>query len=388
MANTNLTNAKTAKNDEFYTQYADIQKEINAYLDYNPDVFRDKTVLLPCDDPEWSNFTKFFAQNFQLFGLKKLISTSYAPESKKYKQPYQPSLFETQQPYFNPDKSKTNGKIFVLERDITGDNRIDINDLEWQYLEGDGDFRSKEVTKLRDEADIIITNPPFSLFREFIAWLMDSRKLFVIIGNMNAITYKEIFPLIKNNEVWLGATGFVTDMVFGVPEGTEVKDSDRKKAERLGYVGNYTRLGNSCWYTNIDHGRRHQPLKLMSMADNFKHSKHKDIRERKEYIRYENYDAIEVSFTDAIPSDYAGIMGVPTSFLDKYCPEQYEILGMCENLDLYSLKTKVYTSKECKEAYFKKFGKPGTYDLNASGVILVEGQLEKVYQRILIRKKQ
>ena len=124
------------------------------------------------------------------------------------------------------------------------------------------------------------------------------------------------------------------------------------------------------------------------MADNFKHSKHKDIRERKEYIRYENYDAIEVSFTDAIPSDYAGIMGVPTSFLDKYCPEQYEILGMCENLDLYSLKTKVYTSKECKEAYFKKFGKPGTYDLNASGVILVEGQLEKVYQRILIRKKQ
>ena len=388
MANTNLANAKTAKNDEFYTQYVDIQKEINAYLDYNPDVFRDKTVLLPCDDPEWSNFTKFFAQNFQLFGLKKLISTSYAPESKKYKQPYQPSLFETQQPYFNPDKSKTNGKIFVLERDITGDNRIDINDLEWQYLEGDGDFRSKEVTKLRDEADIIITNPPFSLFREFIAWLMDSRKLFVIIGNMNAITYKEIFPLIKNNEVWLGATGFVTDMVFGVPEGTEVKDSDRKKAERLGYVGNYTRLGNSCWYTNIDHGRRHQPLKLMSMADNFKHSKHKDIRERKEYIRYENYDAIEVSFTDAIPSDYAGIMGVPTSFLDKYCPEQYEILGMCENLDLYSLKTKVYTSKECKEAYFKKFGKPGTYDLNASGVILVEGQLEKVYQRILIRKKQ
>ena len=388
MANTNLANAKTAKNDEFYTQYADIQKEINAYLDYNPDVFRDKTVLLPCDDPEWSNFTKFFAQNFQLFGLKKLISTSYAPESKKYKMPYQPSLFETQQPYFNPDKSKTNGKIFVLERDITGDNRIDINDLEWQYLEGDGDFRSKEVTKLRDEADIIITNPPFSLFREFIAWLIDSRKLFVIIGNMNAITYKEIFPLIKNNEVWLGATGFVTDMVFGVPEGTEVKDSDRKKAERLGYVGNYTRLGNSCWYTNIDHGRRHQPLKLMSMADNFKHSKHKDIRERKEYIRYENYDAIEVSFTDAIPSDYAGIMGVPTSFLDKYCPEQYEILGMCENLDLYSLKTKVYTSKECKEAYFKKFGKPGTYDLNASGVILVEGQLEKVYQRILIRKKQ
>ena len=201
MANTNLANAKTAKNDEFYTQDADIQKEINAYLDYNPDVFRDKTVLLPCDDPEWSNFTKFFAQNFQLFGLKKLISTSYAPESKKYKMPYQPTLFETSQPHFNADKTKTNGKIFVLERDITGDNRIDINDLEWQYLEGDGDFRSKEVTKLRDEADIIITNPPFSLFREFMAWLMDSGKQFVIIGNMNAITYKEVFPLIKDNKI-------------------------------------------------------------------------------------------------------------------------------------------------------------------------------------------
>ena len=388
MANTNLANAKTAKNDEFYTQYADIQKEINAYLDYNPDVFRNKTVLLPCDDPEWSNFTKFFAQNFQLFGLKKLISTSYAPESKKYKMPYQPTLFETSQPHYNVDKSKTHGKIFVLENDITGDNRIDINDLEWQYLEGDGDFRSKEIKALRDEADIIVTNPPFSLFREFVAWLVEAKKMFVIIGNMNAISYKEVFPLLQNNSVWLGATGFVTDMVFEVPEGTIVKDEDKKKAERLGYIGNYTRLGNSCWYTNIDHGRRHQPLKLMTMADNFKHSKHKDLRERKSYIHYENYDAIEIPYTDAIPSDYEGIMGVPASFLDKYCPEQYEILGMCENLDLYSLKTKVYSSKECKDAYFEKFGKQGTYDLNASGVILEDGHLKKVYQRILIRKKQ
>ena len=165
MANTNLANAKTAKNDEFYTQYPDIQKEINAYLDYNPNVFRGKTVLLPCDDPEWSNFTKFFAQNFELLGLKKLISTSYAPESKKYKMPYQPTLFETVQPYYDVDKSKTNGKIFVLTRNVNGDSRIDINDLEWQYLEGDGDFRSKEIRKLRDEADVIVTNPPFSLFR-------------------------------------------------------------------------------------------------------------------------------------------------------------------------------------------------------------------------------
>jgi len=387
MANTNLANAKTAKNDEFYTQYADIQKEINAYLDYNPDVFRDKTVLLPCDDPEWSNFTKFFAQNFQLFGLKKLISTSYAPESKKYKMPYQPSLFETQQPYFNPDKSKTNGKIFVLERDITGDNRIDINDLEWQYLEGDGDFRSKEVTKLRDEADIIVTNPPFSLFREFVAWLMDSGKLFVIIGNMNAITYREVFPLLKNNSIWLGATGFVTDMVFGVPEGTEVKESDKRKAERLGYVGNYTRLGNSCWYTNIDHGRRHQPLKLMSMMDNYKHSKHKDIRINKRYEHYENFDAIDVPYTDAIPNDYNGVMGVPISFMDKYCPEQFEIVWRGGDIEWCEKVCDFYTppSKE-KAEYYKRQDK--TWRIQNPYILDEYGNANVVYQRILIRKKQ
>ena len=379
MANTNLANAKTAKNDEFYTQYPDIQKEINAYLDYDPNVFRGKTVLLPCDDPEWSNFTKFFAQNFELLGLKKLISTSYAPESKKYKLPYQPTLFETEQPHFDADKSKTHGKIFVLERDVTGDNRINIEDLQWQYLEGDGDFRSKEIRKLRDEADIIVTNPPFSLFREFVVWLMETGKQFLIIGNMNALTYKEVFPLLMNNLIWLGATGFVSDMVFGVPEGTVVKESDKKKAERLGYFGNYTRLGNSCWYTNIDHGRRHQPLKLMTMADNFKHSKHKDIRTNKAYQRYDNYDAIDIPYTDAIPSDYEGEMGVPISFMDKYCPEQFEIVGSFNNSDI---------NQKAKENYV----------LSTNTKTIIDG-VEKLwngpvvnmcplYKRIVIRKKQ
>jgi hypothetical protein len=388
MANESLSKAKEAKNDEFYTQYHDIEKEISAYLEYNPDVFRDKTVLLPCDDPEWSNFTKYFAQNFETFGLKRLISTSYAPESKRYKFGYVPTLFETEPPHFDADKNKTHGKIFVLDHDVTGDGRIDVEDLQWQYLEGDGDFRSQEICQLRDQADFIITNPPFSLFREFLAWIVEADKQFLIIGNMNAITYKEVFPLIKNNIIWLGATGFVTDMVFGVPEGTIVKESDKKKAERLGYVGNYTRLGNSCWFTNFDHGRRHQFLPLMTMADNLKFSRHKEIRGKESYERYDNYDAIEVPFTDAIPSDYEGNMGVPISFLDKYCPEQFEILGMCENGDIYKLKTKVYTTQECKQAYFDKFGKPGTYDLNASGVIIKNGLREKVYQRILIRKKQ
>ena len=375
MANTNLANAKNAKNDEFYTQYPDIQKEINAYLDYDPNVFRGKTVLLPCDDPEWNNFTKFFAQNFELLGLKKLISTSYAPESKKYKIPYQPTLFETQQPYFNPDKSKTNGKIFVLDRDVTGDNRINIDDLQWQYLEGDGDFRSKEIRKLRDEADIIITNPPFSLFREFVAWLIKSEKQFIIIGNMNAISYKEVFPLIKENKIWMGVSIHSGDREFGVPDTYPLEASGWRIDEK----GNkYIRVKGVRWFTNVDHGRRHQPLKLMTMAENLKHSKHKEIRERKKYLHYENYDAIEIPYTDAIPSDYDGVMGVPISFLDKYCPEQYVILGITDRGNEYGIKTKEFTPKDT----------PLYGDLNRRGAIMVDGQLKSTYARILIRKKQ
>ena len=374
MANINLANAKTAKNDEFYTQYADIQKEINAYLDYDPNVFRGKTVLLPCDDPEWSNFTKFFAQNFELLGLKKLISTSYAPESKKYKMPYQPTLFETSQPYYNVDKSKTNGKIFILDRDVTGDNRINIEDLQWQYLEGDGDFRSKEIKALRDEADIIVTNPPFSLFREFVMWLMDSGKQFIIIGSMNAVSYKEIFPLIKDNKMWMG-NGFQNGNAYFRIDALRSSYADGVFDEST----NLVKFRNCCWYTNIDHGRRHQPLQLMTMAENFKHSKHKELRGRKEYIHYENYDAIEVPFTDAIPSDYDGAMGVPLTFLDKYCPEQFEIIGHPHGDYGLELGLKPFP-RELKaqnkglrdgDLYYMKDGKP-----------------ELPYRRILIRKKQ
>ena len=374
MANTNLANAKSAKNDEFYTQYPDIQKEINAYLDYDPNVFRGKTVLLPCDDPEWSNFTKFFAQNFELLGLKKLISTSYAPESKKYKMPYQPTLFEIEQPHFDADKSKTHGKIFVLERDVTGDNRINIEDLQWQYLEGDGDFRSKEIRKLRDKADIIVTNPPFSLFREFVVWLMEAQKQFIIIGNMNAVTYKEIFPLIKDNKMWLG-NGFQNGNAYFRVEAPRESYADGVYDENTSLV----KFRNCCWFTNIDHGRRHQPLRLMTMAENFKHSKHKEIRGREDYIHYENYDAIEIPYTDAIPSDYEGAMGLPKSFLDKYCPEQFEIIGIAEG-------------DSGKELGLKPFP-PELKKLNPS---LRQGQLYymedgypvKPYARILIRKKQ
>lgn len=367
MANKALSNAKAARNDEFYTQYADIAREVEAYVEYDENVFRDKTVLLPCDDPEWSNFTRYFAQNFQRLGLKKLISTSYAYQSKKYKGPIQLTLFETGAPQYDPARTQAHGKIFVLTRDVTGDGRIDIDDLEWKYLEGDGDFHSREVTRLRDEADIIVTNPPFSLFREFVPWIVEADKKFSIIGNMNAITYKEVFPLLKNNKMWLGATGNGCDMVFGVPEGAIVAEKDRQKAERLGYKGNYTRLGNSCWFTSIEHGRRHKPLQLMTMADNFKYSKHKEIRGRTAYQHYDNYDAIEVPFTDAIPSDYTGVMGVPISFLDKYCPEQFDVLGATES-----------EGKGFSNGLWKAGAQVAQATVNGN----------RVYKRIFIRKKQ
>lgn len=386
MAQSDLTQAKRAKNDEFYTQYTDIQREMNAYLEYDPNVFRGKTVLLPCDDPEWSNFTKFFAQNFENFGLKKLISTSYAVESKLYKGGYQVTMFEESAPQYDSKKTRIKGKIFTLTQDTTGDGKIDVEDLQWNYLKGDGDFRSDEIKKIRDESDIIITNPPFSLFSEFLAWIFEADKKFAIIGNMNAITYKEVFPLIKNNKMWTG-TRFNQrvngkNMTFFVPDdydltGTEVEiNNEGKKMISVAGTG---------WYTNLDHGRRHQPLKLMSMADNLRFNK--KMKDKREYERYENYDAIEVSFTECIPSDYKNIMGVPISFLNKYNPDQFEIVGMCENEDLYNLKTKVYTTSECKQAYLIKFGKKGTYDLNASGVVILNGIQEKVYQRILIKHK-
>ena len=374
MANTNLANAKTAKNDEFYTQYNDIQKEINAYLEYDPNVFRGKTVLLPCDDPEWSNFTKFFAQNFEAFGLKKLISTSYAVESKKIKD-WQPTLFETDSPYYDADKSRTNGKIFVLDEDINGDGRFNINDLQWSYLEGDGDFRSDEVKALRDEADIIITNPPFSLFREFMLWLIESGKLFVCIGNMNAVAYKEIFPLIKANKIWLGNGFNAGNAFFGIPENASKEYVEGVYDAKT----NLVKFRNCCWYTNIDHGRRHESLPLMTMEDNILYSKHKEIK-GKGYVHYENYDAIDVPYIDAIPIDYDGQMGVPRTFLDKYCPDQFEIVGNAEGDAGKELGFRPYPRELRKQNKSLRDGQPYYFDEN--------GVPQKPFGRIIIRKKQ
>lgn len=324
MAKENLGAAKKGKNDEFYTQYHDIQKEIDAYLEYDPNVFRGKTVLLPCDDPEWSNFTKFFAQKFADLGLKKLISTSFAPNSKPAEIPYQPTLFELRDEKYDEVKTQSNGKIYTLTSDKTGDGIVNVEDLEWTYLDGDGDFRSEEIRRLRDEADFIITNPPFSLFRDFLSWIFEADKRFVIIGNMNAITYKEVFRLIKANKVWLGQSISSGDREFRVPDSYPLEAAGWR-VDELGQK--YIRVKGVRWFTNVDHGRRHQPLKLMTQEENFRFSRHKTVRGI-EYKKYDNYDALEIPFTDSIPSDYHGVMGVPISFLDKYSPDQFEILGM------------------------------------------------------------
>lgn len=382
MAHANLSAAKKAKQDEFYSQWADIEREMNAYLEFDPDVFRGKTVLLPCDDPEWSNFAKFFALHFTDFGLKKLISTSYAPDSNAEGAFYTPTLFETEAPTYDEMKSKSRGRVFTLEpTDLNNDGVINIDDLQWEYLEGDGDFRSAEVTSLRDEADIIITNPPFSLFREFVAWLVEGRKRFSVIGNMNAITYKEVFPHIKENRLWKGATANSTDMVFEVPEGIAIAESDRLKAEKMGYKGNFTRLGNACWFTNLDHGRRHEPLQLMTIADNTKFSRHKEIR-GVGYHRYDNFDALEVPFTDAIPSDYNGVMGVPITFLDKYNPDQFEIV----ELSRYTMTQGM--SKQFVDDYYAS-GQTGQISPGHPDLCYYDSNRRPVvpYMRVLIMRK-
>lgn len=360
-----LTTAKNANKNEFYTQYVDIEKEVNAYVEYNKDVFRDKVILLPCDDPEWSNFTKYFAANFERFGLKKLISTSYA---QGWANNHQITLFEINSPKYNEEKHQYRGKKFVLERDVDNSGRIDHNDIEFEYLDGDGDFRSEEVTKLRDEADIIITNPPFNtLFREFFSWLMEGEKQFLFIANINSLTYKEVFPYIKSNDLWVGTgmgrwiSGFIVPSEYEL-YGTEARIDNGK---------NIVSTNNCLWYTNIDHGKRHEPLQLMTMADNLKYNKtlckrlDNKFGDNSKYPYYDNYAALEVPLTEAIPSDYDGVMGVPISFMDKFNPEQFEIIGCSDNGAV---------PDEYKLPHFKKHNEP-----------YVNGK--KGYKRIFIRKR-
>lgn len=392
MANVDLGAAKAAKKDAFYTSWTDIEREMNAYLEYDPDVFRGKKILLPCDDPEWSNFTKYFALHFVDFGLKKLISTSYAHDDNSPSGYEPPTLFDDLD-----DLAETEvcGRVFTLNpEDINGDGRVDIDDLRWEYLDGDGDFRSPEVTALRDEADMVITNGPFSLFREFVAWLVEGGVQFSIIGNVNSATTKGIFPLIRDNRLWLGPTISSGDREFRVPDNYPLKAA----GFRVDDAGNkYIRVKGVRWFTNIDHGRRHEPLQLMTMAENIKFSKHKEIRGIG-YNRYANYDGIEVPYTDAIPSDVDGLLGVPITFIDKYSPEQFEILGISKTWDSESgLKTRVFPTQTqvSKGGYRSQVSKlndgtaikvdeePDTtyYEVNGEEFI-------QTYPRILIRRKK
>ncbi len=328
MAHGNLSSAKKAKNDEFYTRYSDIQYEVEAYFEYNPDVFRGKVVYCNCDDPFESNFFRYFVLNFNRLGLRQLITTSYKPSP----------IANTQLGLFGDDKTlkkskgrpKLNANKFIINdvRDIDGDGEFNLKDVakqlkanrhnEWTPLEGDGDFRSDECVDLLKQSDIVVTNPPFSLFKEYVKQLFDFKKKFVIIGNKNSVTYKEIFPLIKENKMWSGKTEWSGGLWFVTMDGTDVdKVIDGFNMKNV----------SSVWFTNLDHGRRHQPLPLMTMKENLKYSKHKEIKGKKAYDKYDNYDAIEVPFTDSIPSDYVGVMGVPITFLDKYNPDQFQILG-------------------------------------------------------------
>lgn len=390
-SNTSLGAAKSAKNDEFYTQYGDIEAEMNAYVEYNPDVFRGKTILLPCDDPEWSNFTKYFAANFTRFGLKKLISTSYAKSAGNL----QTTIFELNSPLYDSSKHDTHGKLFTLTRDADGSGSIDSDDIEFNgYLEGDGDFRSPEVTTLRDEADIIITNPPFSQFttkhgqQGFLEWILEASKRFIVIGNKNAITDKEIFPLLKANEIWLGP-GFPGGNAYFRIAPEDARDfASGVYDEKEGLV----KFRNVGWFTNIDHGGRHEPLLLDTMEHNLKFNKklHRKLEKTygtDTYPHYDNYDAIEVPFVECIPSDYDGIMGVPMTFMDRYDPDQFEILGRRGDLKWAQQECDFYTppSKEMQDKY-KALNK--TWRVQNTYVIGPDGEPIITYGRIFIRRRK
>jgi len=329
-----LRKARKAKSDEFYTQYVDIQKEVEAYLEYNPDTFRDKVVYCNCDDPFESNFFRYFVLNFERIGLKSLITTSYKPSPVANTQL---GLFGDNETVIQKKgRPKITANKFIINSvgDIDGNGEFSLKDValqlkqnkknEWAPLDDDGDFRSDESIELLKQSDFVITNPPFSLFREFIRQLVEYDKKFLIIGNINSISYREVFSLIKENKVWLGTGMGRWISGFIVPESYELYGSEA----RIDDDGNRIVATNNClWLTNLDHGKRHQPLPLMTMDDNIKFSSHKKIKGQG-YKKYENFDAIEVPFTDAIPSDYDGVMGVPITFLDKYNPEQFEIIDI------------------------------------------------------------
>ena len=311
--NASMSAAIKAKNDEFYTLLTDIEKEMRHYRKH----FKGKTVLCNCDDPFESNFFKYFVLNFNRLGLKKLIATCYATSPIAGQQL---SLFDVVGGE-EEQRNKPYKAVVTKVYDVTGDGGVDMFDVaelfkthenELTELEGDGDFRSDECFALLDEADIVVTNPPFSLFREYVATLMEHDKKFIIIGNSNAITYKEVFPLIMQNKLWLGVTRSGTgSMWFRIMDDFPVKSG-----QKVENGVRYQTIGNSAWFTNLDVKKRHEEMILVKRYT------------PDDYPRYDNYDAIEVSKILDIPLDYSGVMGVPITFLGKYNPDQFEIVGI------------------------------------------------------------
>lgn len=383
--NRSLGTAKAAKQDEFYTQYADIQKEVEAYLEFDPDTFRGKVVYCNCDDPFESNFFKYFAANFNKLGLKKLVTTSYDGSPIAGQGTLFPEYNEG-----NGKRQKPKALAVTLDRvkDEDGDGAANVTDVEHFLkrnkaariaLKADekypgGDFRSPECVELLTQADIVVTNPPFSLFREYVAQLVKYEKRFLIIGNKNAITLKEIFPLIKDNKMWMGVTPMGADMLFDVPPNVAraMVESGKEGSNYRIINGKVMGRSTSVWFTNLDHGRRHQELPLMTMADNLKFSK--NLCGNAAYDRYANYNAIEVATYKEIPSDYDGAMGVPITFLDKHNPDQFEILGS-------SMTLGVPMSQVAKRGSYQQGG-PRFYIDNE------DGSYRRMYDRIVIRRRR
>lgn len=380
MSKNDLINAKKEKQNEFYTQYEDIQNELNHY----ENKFENKTVLCNCDDPFESNFFRFFVKNFNYLKLKRLICTCYKGSPVAF------TIFDYIKDDNDEPLKKSNGYVIDIKevpmKNGRGVSDDDIKDLLLskkrgvKKLKGDGDFRSEECIKYLKQADIVVTNPPFSFFREYVAQLIEYNKKFLIIGNQNAISYKETFSLIKNNMIWLGASIHSGDREFRIPNDYEV----RSKSLRIDENGNkYIRVSGIRWFTNLDYKERHENLVLYKSYD------------ENEYPKYDNYDAINVDKTQDIPKDYKGVMGVPITFMDKYNPEQFEIvaLGIVGSCD--------FTCE--KKMEILKDGKPtGKYTINAKGTLYKKyektdvkppafkdcdtGELyQSIYARILIK---
>ncbi|MEO6536206.1 MAG: adenine-specific methyltransferase EcoRI family protein [Candidatus Paceibacterota bacterium] len=384
--NKGLTAAKKAKNDEFYTQLVDIEKELKHYKSQ----FRGKVVYCNCDDPFESNFFKYFAGNFNALGLKQLIATSYKPSP----------IANTQLGLFGNStvlattkgRQKVTANKFIINEvdDIDGDGAFDLRDIaeqlkanknnEWSPLDGEGDFRSAESIELLKQADIVVTNPPFSLFREYVAQLMEYKKKFLILGDQNAITYKETFSYIKEDKLWLGYDNGGTKW-FQVPMDYDIPTESRKKIEN---EVKYFSMGRIMWFTNLDTTKRHEELTLYK-----KYSK-------AEYPKYDNYDAINIDKVSDIPADYDGVMGVPITFLDKYSPEQFEIIGITKKLGFH-LRTRVYpnqtqVSADGVRSVVSKLNDGATIKLSKAPVgktyyIVGDEFFVQLYARVLIKRK-